>query len=119
MAFALSNFVPTNVVTGLMIENLRKNLVFGNLVTTSTPASLGMGSSYKIPGVGAITVRDYAGSAITVEEMADIGATITIDQAKYFAFNADYVDNAEAAYEFFLPISNRRLMVLLMLLILM
>jgi hypothetical protein len=57
-----------------------------------------MGSSYKIPGVGAITVRDYAGSAITVEEMADIGATITIDQAKYFAFNADYVDSAEAAY---------------------
>lgn len=99
MAFALSNFVPTNVVTGLMVEELRNNLVFSDLVRVSTPEGIGRGASYKVPGVGAITVRDYAGSAITIDEMADVGATITIDQEKYFAFYADYVDSAEAAYD--------------------
>lgn len=99
MAFALSNFVPTNVVTGLLVEDLRKNLVFSDLIRVSTPEGIGRGASYKVPGVGAITVRDYAGSAITIDEMADVGATITIDQEKYFAFYADYVDSAEAAYD--------------------
>lgn len=99
MAFALSNFVPTSVVTGLIVEDLRNNLVFSDLVRVSTPEGIGRGASYKVPGVGAITVRDYAGSAITIDEMADVGATITIDQEKYFAFYADYVDSAEAAYD--------------------
>lgn len=97
MAFALSNFVPTNVISALMIEDLRKNLVFGGLVTVSTPDQIGRGSSYKIPGVGSITVRDYAGSDITIDAQADIGVTITVDQEKYFAFYADYVDSAEVA----------------------
>lgn len=99
MAFALSNFVPSNVVTGLMVEELRNNLVFSDLIRVSTPEGLGKGASYKVPGVGAITIRDYAGTDITVEAQADIGATITIDQEKYFAFYADYVDSAEAAYD--------------------
>jgi len=97
MSFALSHFVPSNVISELMIADLRKNLVFANLIGVSTPDQIGRGASYKIPGVGAITVRDYAGSAITVEEMADIGTTVTISEEKYFAFYADYVDNAETA----------------------
>ena len=52
--------------------------------------------SVKILGVGEPTIGDYTGADITVEEMSDKGQILTIDQAKYFAFYVDDVDQAQS-----------------------
>ena len=53
--------------------------------------------SVKILGVGEPTIGDYDGSQdITIEEMSDKGQILTIDQAKYFAFYVDDIDQAQS-----------------------
>jgi hypothetical protein len=53
--------------------------------------------SVKILGVGEPTIGDYDGSQdITIEEMSDRGQILTIDQAKYFAFYVDDVNQAQS-----------------------
>ena len=53
--------------------------------------------SVKILGVGEPTIGDYDGSQdITIEEMSDRGQVLTIDQAKYFAFYVDDIDQAQS-----------------------
>ena len=53
--------------------------------------------SVKILGVGEPTIGDYDGSKdITIEEMSDKGQLLTIDQAKYFAFYVDDVNQAQS-----------------------
>ena len=53
--------------------------------------------SVKILGVGEPTIGDYDGSQdIEIEEMSDRGQILTIDQAKYFAFYVDDIDQAQS-----------------------
>lgn len=52
--------------------------------------------SVKILGVGEPTVRKYTGQAIEVEEMSDRGQELVIDQANYFAFHVDDVNQAQS-----------------------
>ena len=57
--------------------------------------------SVKILGVGNPTIGDYTASSvttngITVEEMSDVGQTLTIDQANYFAFYVDDINQAQS-----------------------
>lgn len=53
--------------------------------------------SVKILGVGDPTVADYNSSTdITIEEMSDKGQVLSIDQAKYFAFYVDDVNQAQS-----------------------
>ncbi len=53
--------------------------------------------SVKILGVGEPTIGDYDGTQdITIEEMTDKGQILTIDQAKYFAFYVDDVNQAQS-----------------------
>ena len=53
--------------------------------------------SVKILGVGEPTIGDYDGSQdISIEEMSDRGQILTIDQAKYFAFYVDDIDQAQS-----------------------
>lgn len=53
--------------------------------------------SVKILGVGEPTIGAYDGSKdITIEEMSDNGQILTIDQANYFAFYVDDVDQAQS-----------------------
>lgn len=53
--------------------------------------------SVKILGVGEPTIGDYDGSQdISIEEMTDKGQILTIDQAKYFAFYVDDIDQAQS-----------------------
>ena len=52
--------------------------------------------SVKVLGVGEPTVRKYTGQAITVEEMSDRGQELVIDQANYFAFHVDDVNQAQS-----------------------
>ena len=53
--------------------------------------------SVKILGVGEPTIGKYDGSQdITIEEMSDRGQILTIDQANYFAFYVDDVNQAQS-----------------------
>ena len=53
--------------------------------------------SVKILGVGEPTIGSYDGSKdITIEEMSDKGQILTIDQANYFAFYVDDIDQAQS-----------------------
>ena len=53
--------------------------------------------SVKILGVGEPTIGAYDGSKdITIEEMTDKGQVLTIDQANYFAFYVDDVNQAQS-----------------------
>ena len=53
--------------------------------------------SVKILGVGEPTIGAYDGTKdITIEDMSDKGQILTIDQANYFAFYVDDVDQAQS-----------------------
>ena len=53
--------------------------------------------SVKILGVGEPTIGTYnSGTDITIEEMSDKGQVLTIDQANYFAFYVDDVNQAQS-----------------------
>ena len=52
--------------------------------------------SVKILGIGDVTVGTYTKSDINIQEVSDNGQTLTIDQAKYFAFVFDDVDKAQS-----------------------
>ena len=53
--------------------------------------------SVKILGVGEPTIGAYDGTKdITIEDMSDRGQILTIDQANYFAFYVDDVDQAQS-----------------------
>ena len=54
-------------------------------------------ASVKILGVGEPTIGKYDGSKdITIEEMSDKGQLLSIDQANYFAFYVDDVNQAQS-----------------------
>lgn len=54
-------------------------------------------ASVKILGVGEPTIGDYDNTQdINIEEMSDRGQLLTIDQAKYFAFYVDDVNQAQS-----------------------
>jgi hypothetical protein len=54
-------------------------------------------ASVKILGVGEPTIGDYDNTKdIDIEEMSDRGQLLTIDQAKYFAFYVDDVNQAQS-----------------------
>lgn len=54
-------------------------------------------ASVKILGVGEPTIGKYnSGTDITIEEMSDKGQLLTIDQANYFAFYVDDVNQAQS-----------------------
>ena len=52
--------------------------------------------SVKILGVGEPTIGKYTGAEISIEEMSDRGQLLTIDQANYFAFYVDDVNEAQS-----------------------
>jgi hypothetical protein len=53
--------------------------------------------SVKILGVGEPTIGKYnSGTDITIEDMSDNGQLLTIDQANYFAFYVDDIDQAQS-----------------------
>lgn len=52
--------------------------------------------SVKILGVGEPTIGAYTGAEITIEEMSDKGQVLTIDQANYFAFYVDDINEAQS-----------------------
>jgi hypothetical protein len=95
---AITDFIQTNLLIALILDELRRRSVFKQNIRTFTPADLGKAKEYVIPGLGDVTVGDYVeGTDITIQDMEDTSLTIPIDQQKYFAARYDKVTNAKAA----------------------
>ncbi|KZE68493.1 P22 coat protein - protein 5 domain protein [Paenibacillus jamilae] len=94
----VQNFIPT-IWSARLNESLKKNLVYGNVVNTDYEGEIqGQGSTVKINSIGAITIGNYdkvAGIG-NPQELDATQKTLVIDQAKYFNFQVDDVDAAQA-----------------------
>lgn len=94
---AITNFIP-QIWSARLLENLRKNLVFGNVVNRDYEGEIrNYGDTVKINSIGPITVADYTKNTDInpPETLSDAQRTLVIDQAKYFNFLIDDVDQAQ------------------------
>lgn len=96
---SLSNFVP-QVWSARLLENLQKNLVYGQLGVINKDFEgdiSSFGDRVKINSIGAVTINDYTKNTdITAPEtLSDAQRILIIDQAKYFNFLIDDVDAAQ------------------------
>jgi hypothetical protein len=94
----VQNFIPT-IWSARLNESLKKNLVYGNVVNTDYEGEIrGQGSTVKINSIGAVTIGNYdkAAGIGNPQELDATQKTLVIDQAKYFNFQVDDVDAAQA-----------------------
>ena len=95
---AVTNFIPT-IWSARLNEGFKKALVYGNCVNTDYEGEIkGAGSTVKINSVGAVTIDNYDKSKgiNQPQELDSSQSTLTIDQAKYFNFQVDDIDKAQA-----------------------
>src|SRR5690349_24024128 len=94
---AVTNFVP-DIWSAKLLVALRKAHVSGNLVNRDYEGEIKReGDSVKITSVNDVTIGSYtAHTDITVEDIDDATRSLLIDQAKYFAFELDDVERAQA-----------------------
>ena len=94
---AISTFVPP-IWEARLLEHLDKALVYGNLVNRDYEGDIrNQGDTVKINQIGDITVNNYTkGSNITYESVDGTPTTLAIDQAKYFAFKVEDIDQVQA-----------------------
>jgi hypothetical protein len=95
---AVTNFIPT-IWSARLNEGFKKALVYGNCVNTDYEGEIkGVGSAVKINSVGAVTIDNYDKSKgiNKPQELDSSQSTLTIDQAKYFNFQVDDIDKAQA-----------------------
>jgi hypothetical protein len=98
MAFRkIVDFIQADVITGFIKDKLEATMVARNVVDVRTQAQLGYGSSYKVPGVGALTVNSYAGNAITPENATSTNEIIAMDQYPYVSYYLEDSDVNEAS----------------------
>ncbi|MFK4439970.1 P22 coat protein - protein 5 domain protein [Paenibacillus sp. RC21] len=94
----VQNFIPT-IWSARLNESLKKNLVYGSVVNTDYEGEIkGQGSTVKINSIGAVTIGNYdkAAGIGNPQELDATQKTLVIDQAKYFNFQVDDVDAAQA-----------------------
>lgn len=95
---SVTNFIPT-IWSARLNEKFKKNLVYGNCVNTDYEGEIqGQGSTVKINSIGAVTIGDYDKTTGigTPEELSSDQTSLVIDQAKYFNFQVDDIDKAQA-----------------------
>lgn len=95
---AVSNFIQT-IWSKKIQDDLELKCKLVQNCLRSYEGDVKYARSVKILGVGEPTIGDYTqitSSGITPEEMSDRGQTLTIDQAKYFAFYVDDINQAQS-----------------------
>jgi hypothetical protein len=92
---AVSNFIQTIWSKKIQDDLELKCKLVDNCLRTYE-GDVKYARTVKILGVGEPTVSKYTGAAITVEKMTDRGQNLVIDQANYFAFHVDDVDEAQS-----------------------
>ncbi|MCR0567771.1 hypothetical protein MKC54_03185 [[Clostridium] innocuum] len=94
---SINNFIPT-LWSARLLSHLDKRHVYLNLLNRDYEGEIkNFGDTVKINQVGDVTIKDYAkGSDIDAPEaISGEQQILTIDQAKYFNFGVDDVDNAQ------------------------
>jgi hypothetical protein len=90
----------TNFIQSIWSKNIQDDLELKTkLVQNCLRAYEGdckYAQSVKILGVGEPTIGAYTGAEIDIEEMSDRGQLLTIDQANYFAFYVDDINEAQS-----------------------
>lgn len=95
---AVTSFIP-ELWNARLLYNLEKNHVATNLVNRNYEGEIkNAGDTVHINTIGDVEVRTYAqGTDLTYDALSTSDQTLVIDQQKYFAFNLDDVDKAQAA----------------------
>lgn len=95
---SVNNFIPT-IWSARLNQGFKKHLVYGNCVNTDYEGEIaGQGSTVKINTIGAVTIGNYDKSTGIgdPQELDSTQRNLVIDQAKYFNFQVDDVDKAQA-----------------------
>lgn len=93
---AVTSFIP-EIWAARLLEHLDKAHVYAALVNRDYEGEIrNAGDTVHINTIGDITIGSYDGSAITYEDLATTDQELKIDQSKYFAFQVDDVEKAQA-----------------------
>ena len=92
---SVRNFVQT-IWSKNIQDDLEKKCILVDDCLREYEGDVDHAKSVKILGVGEPTIGTYSGADINVESMSDRGQVLTIDQANYFAFYVDDVDQAQS-----------------------
>lgn len=95
---SINNFIPA-VWTAEILANLNNDHVFAKCCNRDYEGEItGFGSSVKINSIGRITISSYTRDTdiSDPETVDDAGQSLLIDQAKYYNFAVDDVDEAQA-----------------------
>lgn len=95
---SLNNFIPA-LWADTLLAALRKNLVYGALFNTDYEGTIQrMGDTVKINAIGDITITSYTKDTDLnpPQALTDAQTMLTISQAKYYNFEVDDVDMAQA-----------------------
>lgn len=94
---SVNSFIP-EVWGKEMLVNLRKALVFGNLVNRDYEGDIAnMGDTVRINSIGDIAISSYSKDTdiAAAQALSDAQTVLVIDQAKYFNFSVSDVDQAQ------------------------
>ena len=96
---AILNFIPTIWSENLYEELNSQYIAVANCNREYEGEIKNQGSSVKICGVGTVTVNDYTKNTNMSEAqtLSDTSRELVIDQAKYFNFQIDDIDRAQAS----------------------
>lgn len=94
---SVENFIPT-IWSARLLDHLDKTHVYANLCNRDYEGEISnYGDTVKVNQISDITIKDYTPNK-DMDEAEELGGeqqTLTIDQAKYFNFGIDDVDNAQ------------------------
>lgn len=95
---AITSFIP-EVWNARLLNALDKNHVATNLVNRDYEGEIkNAGDTVHINTIGEVAVRNYTqGTPLSYDALSTTDQTLVISQQKYFAFNVDDVDKAQAA----------------------
>jgi len=94
---AVNNFIPT-LWSARILSNLQKAQVFAGLCNRDYEGEITQaGDTVKIGGIGAISTATYTKNSTSLSwaTLTDATQSLSIDQAKYFAFKVDDVDKIQ------------------------
>jgi len=94
---SVQNFIPELWIARILTK-LRKAYVYAALCNREYEGEIRQaGDTVRIGGIGPVTIRDYdPGVALVSEELEDEQQILRIDQQKYYNFQVDDVDRAQA-----------------------
>jgi hypothetical protein len=92
----VENFIPEMWSASLFVK-LRKSLVYGALCQRDYEGELrSFGDTVKINEIGPVTVTAYTkGATLSYESLAGAQKELKVDQASYFGFKIDDIDQAQ------------------------